>query len=484
MPDFNLIHWNSVLDFTDSYFHKDRLFIFLNRKYYFSKQIDWNFSNFGKLWTYNLNYFEFLNQKKITVEIGLNLIFDYIKNDKSIVEGKEPYTISLRGMNWIKFLSENKIKNEQIDKVLYRHYNILLKNLEFHLLGNHLLENAFSLLFASYYYQDEVFYNKSKSLLILELDEQILADGAHYELSPMYHKIIFNRLLDSLHLIKNNIIWTNIEFTAFLENKASLMHSWLINITYKDGTVPMVNDSAPCISASSFDLFYYSNLLKIPYKQLKLTDSGYRKFVSDDFELFMDCGNIGPDYQPGHAHSDTFNFELIKKGMPVIVDTGISTYEKDSIRKFERSTESHNTVVINNEDQSKVWGGFRVANRAKIIQLIEQDNFIMSTHNGYKKKNIFHTRKFSYKRNVVIIEDLISRSTNYNAVAYFHLHDVFDLPIVKNSQIILPGIKILFSDNLDIKIEEYDLAKGFNLTKKAYKIKVIFDKKLKTIIYL
>jgi uncharacterized heparinase superfamily protein len=198
----------------------------------------------------------------------------------------------------------------------------------------------------------------------------------------------------------------------------------------------------------------------------------------------MDCGNIGPDYQPGHAHSDTFNFELIKKGIPVFVDTGISTYEKDSIRKFERSTESHNTVVINNEDQSKVWGGFRVANRAKIIELIEQDNFIMASHNGYKKKNILHTRKFSYERNVVIIEDLISKSTNYNAVAYFHLNNVFELPVVKNSQIILPGIKILFSHNLEIKIEEYYLAKGFNLKEKAYKIKVIFDKKLKTTIYL
>ena len=175
---------------------------------------------------------------------------------------------------------------------------------------------------------------------------------------------------------------------------------------------------------------------------------------------------------------------MILKGIPVIVDTGISTYEKDSIRKLERSTESHNTVVINNENQSKVWGGFRVANRAKIIELIEQDNFIMSSHNGYKKKNIFHTRKFSFETNVIIIEDLISKSTNYNAVAYFHLHDVFELPVVKNSQIILPGIKILFSHNLNIKIKEYDLAKGFNLRKKAYKIKVTFDKKLKTIIYL
>ena len=48
----------------------------------------------------------------------------------------------------------------------------------------------------------------------------------------------------------------------------------------------------------------------------------------DNYELFIDVGNIGPDYQPAHAHSDTFNFELIKGDNPIFVDTGISTYEK------------------------------------------------------------------------------------------------------------------------------------------------------------
>lgn len=37
---------------------------------------------------------------------------------------------------------------------------------------------------------------------------------------------------------------------------------------------------------------------------------------------------IGPDYIPGHAHADTFNYELRIDGVPFIVDTGISTYNK------------------------------------------------------------------------------------------------------------------------------------------------------------
>ena len=48
-------------------------FEFLNLKKEFS-EIDWNYSNNGKLWTYNLNYFDFLNQENISKEEGLNLI--------------------------------------------------------------------------------------------------------------------------------------------------------------------------------------------------------------------------------------------------------------------------------------------------------------------------------------------------------------------------------------------------------------------------
>ena len=55
-----------------------------------------------KIWTYNLITL-ILNQNKLNVDKGLDLILDYIKEDSSLIEGKEPYPISLRGINWIKF---------------------------------------------------------------------------------------------------------------------------------------------------------------------------------------------------------------------------------------------------------------------------------------------------------------------------------------------------------------------------------------------
>ena len=461
-------------------------FTFLNISYSFSDKIDWNYNGFGKLWTYNLNYFEFLNQENISKETGLQLIQDFIKNEAILKDGKESYPISLRGINWVKFLSNNQVKDELINNTLYFHYCILFKNLEYHLLGNHLLENAFSLLFGAYYFQDEKLYNKSKNLLISELNEQVLKDGAHFELSPMYHQIILSKVLDSIQLIKLNSEWKKDDLISFLEQKARLMISWLCNITYKNGNIPMVNDATFNIAPNSGKLFSYAKYLEIQNQNIPLSDSGYRKILSKHYELFIDVGDVGSYYQPGHAHSDTFNFELIIDGNPIFVDTGISTYEKNNKRHQERATSSHNTVKIGSKDQTQVWGGFRVAKRAKITHLIEKPNLIEASHDGYLSDGYKHTRSFLWGEKYLILKDKINRSTSNKAKAYFHLHFSVTKPLVDGNTIILEssGVSIEFDRASNISIEEYQLSAGFNKTNLAYKIIVLFDQKLKTKISL
>ena len=482
VPHKDTIKWKSKLNSSFSYSDNKTSFTFLNISHDFSDQIDWNYDGYGKLWTYNLNYFDFLNQKEMSKEIGISIISDYVNYDKFLKDGKEAYPISLRGINWVKFLSENNIKDCRIDKKLFRNYYTLLKNLEYHLLGNHLLENAFSLLFGAYYFQDGNLYAKSKKLLISELDEQILIDGAHFELSPMYHQIILSRLLDSIYLIKLNNEWKKDDLLLFLEAKASLMVSWLKNITYSNGQIPMVNDSTYGIAQQSNKLFSYAKDIGITQQLVPLSDSGYRKITTNNYELFIDVGNFGPDYQPGHSHSDTFNFELIKEGKPIFVDVGISTYEKNSKRQEERSTHSHNTVKIGFNEQSQVWGGFRVANRTKIIHLIEQNNFIEASHNGYLSEGYIHKRSFSWHEKSIILNDKINKPTNNNAKAYFHLHFEIKKPLIIKNKVLLKskGVSIEFDKTISISIESYELSIGFNKTILANRIVVVFDQMLET----
>lgn len=476
------IYWKNTLNTSNSFHIENKEFIFLNIKHKFSNNINWNLKSYGKLWTYNLNYFEFLNQDDITKDIGLDLIFKYIKCDTILIEGKEPYPVSLRIINWIKFLSQNKINNDEINKFLLNDCYLLYNNLEYHLLGNHLLENAFSLLFSSYYFKNHKFYIKSRKLLFHELNEQILNDGGHFELSPMYHNIILNRLLDSIKLIEFNNQFDDNRLLNFLKDKACLMLSWLENITYNSGIFPMFNDSAKGISFEPKLLLDYAKSMGLNIKKVPLSDSGYRKVVMSNYELIIDVGNIGPDYQPGHAHSDTFNFELHLNELPVIVDTGISTYENNNVRKIERSTYSHNTVKIGDKDQTQVWGVFRVARRAKVISLKEKTNYIEAAHDGYLSDGFIHKRSFLWSKEKLIIKDKISKSTKNTAIASFHLHSSIPEPKINDNKIIIKsiGVYIKFENALNIYIDKYQLSEGFNKTKLAYVIRVDFDKSLKT----
>ncbi len=476
-----LLEWNDSFSYLNSY-TKDNRFTFLNLSHQFTDKIDWNYNEYGKLWTYNLNYFDFLNQEQITTEEGLGLIKDFIKNDSYLKDGKEPYPISLRGINWIKFLSKNNIYDSDINQILYNHYQTLIHNLEYHLLGNHLLENGYSLLFGAYYFKDETLYKKAKYILTEELTEQVLNDGAHFELSPMYHQILLHRLLDCINLVKNNL-WKKDTLLAFLEEKATQMLSWLQAVTYSNGNIPMVNDSTFDIAPSSNQLFEYAKKLGIKWDRVMLSDSGYRVFNVNEYELFVDVGNIGPKYQPGHAHSDTFSFELYVENNPIIVDVGISTYEKNERRLQERQTASHNTVRIGSYEQTRVWDGFRVAERAKIIDIKEDSNQVEATHNGYKKLRILHTRRFFAKTSEISIEDVISKKSDEQQIAFFHFHPNVKRVEISNTGVYLSNedIHIKFNKGI-LKIEEegYYYALGFNRKEKAKKIKVYFNTSLLT----
>lgn len=462
------IEFKDLLKNSQSY--DNDTFTFLNLSSTFEDRINWNFSKHGKLWTYNLTYFDYLHQEDISRDEGVRLINDFINQSGNIKDGLEPFPISLRGINWIKFLSRYQMENQKINHSLYAQYMILIDNIEYHLLGNHLLENGFSLLFAAYYFEDEQFYTKAKEILIQELEEQILDDGAHFELSPMYHQIMLFRVLDCINLVQNND-WKKNELLRLLTCKAEMMLGWLNTTTYKDGAIPLLNDSANKIAPTTKELNEYASILEVEIKKLDLSESGYRKIENSQYEMIVDVGNIGPDYIPGHAHSDTFNFELYIKNKPFIVDTGVSTYETNERRIRERSTVSHNTVELAYVEQTEVWGAFRVASRAKVIDLIEKDGYISAFHDGYKKKlGVIHQREFIFEENSIKLTDTIHSKKKYDAVARLHFYPGIHVEEIDDG-IVCDDIYILISSK-EFEIVEYLYAPEFNKTIPAKMVEI------------
>ena len=417
----------------------------LNQKHTFDRSIDWNYSGYGKLWTYHLNYFDYLHQHGMTWVTGNELMDDFLADILHLKDGMEPYPISLRTINWIKFLAVHQSFPQEIINSIYAQFQVLTKKLEYHLLGNHLLENGFSLLFGSVFFQDDKLTQLAKKILTIELEEQILDDGAHFELSPMYHIILLQRALDGYNLLINNDHDLN-EIQKLLEQKIQKMVNWLNTVMFRNGDIPMFNDSTYRQALDPYTVLQYAEQLGFTPEKVELSQSGYREFETGDFEIVADVGGVGPSYQPGHAHCDMLSFILYYKGKPIIVDRGVSTYEKNSLREIERGTSSHNTVMINGKEQSDVWGGFRVGRRAIPKIKKDRDNVLSASHTGYDHIGCNHSRKWTIEDNHLQIEDWVEGEIK-RAEAFFHFH-----PNVKVQQ---TGNGTFRIENLILKIEGF-----------------------------
>ena len=111
----------------------DDEFLFLNLTHKFS---DWNFDGYGTLFTYNQNYFDFINDGKIDSDSACRWIDKFILDIPFITWGMDSYPIALRCINWMKFfcLHPECITQKREDS-LWSQLCFLYKNLEYHLLA-------------------------------------------------------------------------------------------------------------------------------------------------------------------------------------------------------------------------------------------------------------------------------------------------------------------------------------------------------------
>ena len=312
--------------------------------------------------------------------------------------GWEPYPISLRIVNWIKWFIVNGKITEIQSCSLSLQANILMQTLEKHLLGNHLFVNAKALIFSGIFFQGQEadqWLEKGLKILESEIPEQILGDGGNFELSPMYHATMTADMLDLLSLLEAYQDDRCYKLNCIIRQLLPKMLKWLDIMSHPNGECAFFNDSALGVAPTFSQLLSASKAygLKIDRncsgtKTIDyLSDSGYFRLNLQNAVVIGDVAQIGPDYIPGHAHADTLSFELSVFGHRFMVNSGTSVYGSDLERLRQRGTAAHNTVTIDGEDSSEVWGGFRVARRARPIDLEinANDKFIGCAHDGYSR---------------------------------------------------------------------------------------------------
>ena len=406
---------------------------------------DWNSPSYSKLWLYNLHYQDALNSKGAGERNELNcaLVNEWISGNPPMTgNGWEPYCLSLRIVNWVKFFSrldEANLKSEWL-RSLALQAHALENQLEYHILANHLFANAKALVFAGTFLSGangERWLQKGLQLLENEVHEQFLSDGAHYERSPMYQGILLWDLADLLMLVKQSGLEPLKRYAPLWEQKLSQGIYWLRALSHPDGEISFFNDATFDIAPTLDVLEAYARRLDIRLPHAKIIeDLEGRLLLPSGFgvvdwpgqhRLLVDVAPVGPDYQPGHAHADTLSCELSLFGQRLLVNSGISQYGEDAERHRQRSTPAHNTVAVDGENSSEVWAGFRVARRAKPFAIdLNQDNGevrLTACHDGYRRLpgKVTHCRKWHTQSHQLSIEDQLDGRFKL-AVAYWHFH--------------------------------------------------------------
>jgi uncharacterized heparinase superfamily protein len=334
------------------------------------------------------------------------------------------------------------------------------------------------------FFRNEAFYEKGKSLMLTCLREQLFKDGGHVEGSPMYHSLLLWRLLQCIELLGS--IGKKDGLKELLEEHACKMLGWMNNITFSDGTWPAINDTTSGIAPCTEDLIDYAMQLGLRRQQVGLSDSGYRMIQCGDFELFIDAADIAPGYQPGHSHADIGTFCLHYKGKPVIVDTGISTYEDSQQRHRQRSTTAHNTVNVDGINSSDVWKSFRVGKRAKGIAVTETENSITIYYQGYADPGITHKRTFNWQEQEIKIIDVLNGTIGVREAALMlHFHPDSGIVQIEGDKITTEDVVIQHEGISVVQRLGYEFCKGFNITLFADVIRARFHNKyLKAIIII
>ena len=455
---------------------------------------DWKVSA-SPLWRFNLHYFEYciplgIQYKRIKDANDTNdtKYTKYYEKFKSFIDSWNnthgvthpdawhPYTTSMRLPVWLICLElfEEEVKRdpafeEKVYHSIYLQYRTLLKRQETWQLGNHYLENLKTIVLCSILFNEEDVYKKYVKILINEIKEEILDDGFHFELSPMYHRIILEDLIRVCYVLQQVDAEEYEVVKSYVQLTTNAMHS------LEKGTerIPLFNDSGEGVAKSRDALLSaVKALFDIqPCCDVHLSKSGYYKLYSPNMTIpnitvVFDAGFIAPNYMPGHAHCDCLGFELFYKGIPVFVNSGTYQYQGKE-RAYFRSTAAHNTVVINGHEQSEIWGEHRVGRRISNVHAKLENNEIVGEYTNYLGEK--HKRALKLSGNGLTVLDKTNRTGDV-VKSYLHL-----APNLKYCNGEIQGTELgkqleirVFPINASVGIEESEYSYAFGYKEKNY----------------
>jgi len=402
-------------------------FTFLNESRSLGRPIIWNPADASQLWLYHQHYWEWAwtlaahgERDRARKVFGEHLRTWVAATDFGRWNAWAPYPTSLRAWVFVNVagtLAAGTALEGALHRQLQLHAGFVERNLELDVGGNHLVKNLKALLGLGVYFDDARLVRKAATHLQRQLPLQVLPDGGHFELSPSYHCQVLGDLIDMSNLLRA----AGLPAIEGLDGAVARMRRWLGVMLMPDGDVPLLND---CELVGRERISALKPTAPPPGPLTVLPDSGYVVAKPGNrLHLVADVGRPCPPDLPAHAQADCLTFELAVDGARVVVDPGTSVYGSGPQRNLERSTSAHNTITVDDMDQTEVWGSFRAGRLAEAslhrAEMVGDDVEIVASHDGYARLpgSPRHRRRWLVSPSSVDITDWLDGSGSHRVRA-------------------------------------------------------------------
>ena len=395
-----------------------------------ARELGWEHPDAPRLWRFHLHYWDWAwglaaDQDRLAARALFARLWRSWQVSAGFGRGDawHPYPAALRAWSWCglhrALVAGSDIEPDFIAG-LAAHAGFLRRHLEYDVGGNHLVKGLKALAGLAVFFADERLLRLALRRLTSQLARQVLPDGGHYERAPAYHCQVLADLIDVADLLRAAGRTPSGEITTAIER----MRGWLGAVLTPDGRVPLVNDGYPVVRELIAELrpgpIPDSPLLVLPATGLVRAEAG-------GWHLLADVGPPCPPSLPAHAHADTFGCLVYVDKVPLLVDTGTSTYESGPMRRHERSTAAHSTVQVDGANSTEVWGVFRAGRRARVSGLAVHADATRVTceavHDGFRGLHgrPLHHRRWSLTSDEFRVEDTVTGRGRHEIVIRWQL---------------------------------------------------------------
>ena len=395
--------------------------------------------------------------------------------------------VALRAVSWSIGLdlvrasaSLDEASWERAYRALFDHGAFIRGNLEntYEVTSNHFLSNVVGLWFLGAVFADlpegQAWAAFARESLETEIDVQVLPDGADFESSVPYHRLVTELFLGCARLGQT----IGAPLSSHYSSRVHDMVSYLAGVLRPDGLMPQVGDAddgrlhvltdAGCwmpqdarhvLGPAGF-MFSETGWIAVG-GDVGLWEAAWWGCAVDEAaamaaagpapaaRLYPDAGVavarersghyllitngvVGTKGFGNHKHNDQLSFEYHFGGVPIVVDPGSFVYTSDpSARNLFRGTASHSTLCVDGTEQNELnpewlFRLFETA-RAEHLSFTSTERFVeyRGRHAGYTRLDppVTHERRFHFEREsgTLLIGDRLEGHGSHILQWHFHL---------------------------------------------------------------